>query len=62
MGKYMKFYSKLDLPELRRRQELNEQQTIIACKMKDCNRGCLALIRLQRIARLLAAVVYFKYT
>jgi len=55
-GKYLKYYCSLPLKELRRRQEINRQQTIIAYRAHK-TRG---LIRLQRIYALLTEAILRK--
>ena len=58
MGKYRKYYDRLSLCQLRRRQHINKLQTQEAYRLLQTlgrrQRGLKALIRLQRIALLLA--------
>jgi len=65
MGKYRKYYDTLSLKELRRRQMINYAQTQEAYRLTQSPdrywRGLKALIRLQRIALLLADSVYRIY-
>lgn len=57
MGKYMDYYCSLSLTELRRRQYITGLQIKIAYRGKKTK----ALIKLQRISRLLAAAVMKTY-
>jgi len=61
MLKYRRYYNKLPLKELRRRQAINYGQTQEAYRLSQQlntkHRGLRALIRLQKIALLLADTV-----
>ena len=65
MGKYRKHYDTLSLAQLRRRQHINYLQTKEAYKLAQspdcCRRGLKALVRLQRVALLLADSVNRNY-
>lgn len=52
--KYYNFYFALPLPELRRRQTINAQQTLLAYHYRNTG----AVVRLQRIATILTAVIF----
>ena len=62
--KYYDYYCKLTLAELRRRQRINAAQTVEAYRLAQepgtRDRGMRGLIRLQRVARILAKAVYDK--
>ncbi len=61
MGKYQRHYNTLNLSELRHRQHLNAIQTTEAYRLIQrpytYDRGYRALVRLQRVAKLLQAAV-----
>lgn len=56
-NEYMNYYCSLPLSELRRRQHINEMQTIQAYRKKQT----IGLIRLQRVWQLLTAAILKTY-